>query len=135
MGRALLASTYAVWGLVLSAGFIPSLLYCVCLLVKNRTGYLFAQRGWMRETALAIAMALAWVGAVSSYGIGATLVGAYGTLLGYMLFIASSILFANAFGLMSGEWKGTSPRTRKLLIAAVGFILAAVIVLNFGGLF
>jgi type II secretory pathway component PulM len=36
---------------------------------------------------------------------------------------------------MAGEWKGTSTRTRRLLIAAVAFILIAVIVLNLGGLF
>jgi type II secretory pathway component PulM len=52
-----------------------------------------------------------------------------------MLFVATSILLANAFGLMTGEWKGTSRRTRKLLFAAVAFILIAIIVLNLGGLF
>jgi type II secretory pathway component PulM len=62
-------------------------------------------------------------------------VGAFGTSIGYMLFVATSILLANAFGLMTGEWKGTSPRTRKLLFAAVAFILIAIVVLNLGGLF
>jgi hypothetical protein len=52
-----------------------------------------------------------------------------------MLFVAASILFANAFGLMAGEWKGASVRTRRFLFVAVAFILVAVIVLNLGGLF
>ena len=84
---------------------------------------------------LAIIMALVWATAVLSYGFGATLVGSAGTSVGYMLFTSSSVLFGTAFGLMTGEWKGTSPRTRRLLIAAVAFILASVIVLNLGGLF
>ena len=134
-GAGPLTSTYAVWGLVLGAGFIPNLVYCVYLLVKNRTANLFARSGWTREAVLAVAMALTWVTAVLSYGIGATLVGAAGTSTGYMLFVAASILFANAFGLMAGEWKGASVRTRRFLFAAVAFILVAVIVLNLGGLF
>jgi L-rhamnose-H+ transport protein len=134
-GAGPLASTYAAWSLVLGAGFIPNLAYCVYLLVKNRTASLFARSGWTREAGLAIAMALIWVTAVLSYGIGATLVGADGTSLGYMVFVASTILFANAFGLMTGEWKGVSVRTKKLLVAAVAFILIAVVVVNLGGLF
>ena len=134
-GAGPLTSTYAVWGLVLGAGFLPNLVYCVYLLVKNRTANLFARSGWTREAVLAVAMALMWVTAVLSYGIGATLVGADGTSVGYMLFLAASILFANAFGLMAGEWKGASVRTKRLLFAAVAFILIAVIVVNLGGLF
>jgi L-rhamnose-H+ transport protein len=134
-GAGPLTSTYAVWSLVLGAGFIPNLVYCLYLLVKNRTANLFAHRGWPREAILAVAMALLWVTAVLSYGIGATLVGAEGTSMGYMLFTAASILFANAFGLMAGEWKGASTRTKRFLVAALAFILIAVIVLNLGGLF
>jgi L-rhamnose-H+ transport protein len=134
-GAGPLSATYAVWGLVLGAGFIPNLVYCAYLLVRNRTASLFARRGWTRDAILAIAMALAWVTAILGYGIGATLVGASGTSTGYMLFVAASILFATAFGLITGEWKGASARTRRLLFAAVAFILVAVIVLNLGGLF
>ncbi|MGA3164925.1 MAG: L-rhamnose/proton symporter RhaT [Terriglobia bacterium] len=134
-GAGPLTSTYAVWGLVLGTGFIPNLVYCIYLLARNRTANLFGQSGWPREAALAIVMAMTWVTAILSYGIGATLVGSYGTSIGFMLFIASSILFANVAGLMTGEWKGTSARTRRFLIAAVAFILVAVMVLNLGGLF
>ncbi len=119
---------------MLGAGSIPNLVYCVYLLVKNRTMNLFAQSGWPREAVFALAMAFAWVTAVLSYGIGATFIGSYGTSIGYMLFTAGSILFANAFGWLTGEWKGTSTPTRRLLLAAIAFILLAVIVLNLGGL-
>jgi L-rhamnose-H+ transport protein len=134
-GAGAMASTYPVWGLVLGAGFIPNLVYCLYLLARNRTGNLFVRSGWPREAVLGVAMALLWVTAVLGYGIGATLVGAAGTSTGYMLFVAASILFANAFGLMAGEWKGASARTTRSLVAALAFILIAVIVLNLGGLF
>ena len=134
-GAGRLASTYAVWTLVLGAGFIPNLAYCVYLLVRNRSARLYVQSGWPREALLALTMAFTWIGAVLIYGIGATMVGAFGTSIGYMLFVATSILLANALGLLTGEWKGTGSRTRKFLIAAVAFILIAIVVLNLGGLF
>jgi L-rhamnose-H+ transport protein len=135
LGAGPLTSTYAVWSIVLGAGFIPNLAYCVYLVIQNRSLRFFKASGWQREALLSTTMALTWIGAVVIYGIGATLVGVYGTSIGYMLFVATSILLANAFGLMTGEWKGTSARTRNFLIAAVAFILTAIVILNLGGLF
>jgi uncharacterized membrane protein YgaE (UPF0421/DUF939 family) len=45
------------------------------------------------------------------------------------------ILSSNFLGILTGEWKGTSPGTRRVLTAAVVVILISVLVLNLGGLF
>jgi hypothetical protein len=92
-------------------------------------------RSAAKESTLAIAMALLWVGGVFGYGMGATMVGKYGTSLGFTLFMATSILSSNALGLLAGEWHGTSAPTRRRLAVGVVMVLAAVIVLNLGGLF
>jgi hypothetical protein len=34
-----------------------------------------------------------------------------------------------------GEWKGTSPQTRRILAVAMAMVLISVIILNLGGLF
>ena len=128
-------STYASWALVLGAGFIPNLIYCFLLLFRNATWPRFLKPGWARDALLAIAMALLWLSGMVGYGIGATLVGRYGTSLGYTLFITAMILSSNLLGILAGEWKATSRRTRSLLTAAVAVILVAVLVLNLGGLF
>jgi hypothetical protein len=80
-------------------------------------------------------MGLLWLGGIVSYGIGATLVGRYGTSVGFALFSASIILSANVGGILAGEWKSTSARTRLLLGVGMAAILAAIVVLNLGGLF
>jgi L-rhamnose-H+ transport protein len=135
MGAKPLTATYASWALVLGAGFIPNLLYCSRLLFRNHTWSLYFQPGWVKEAGLAIAMALLWLSGMVGYGIGATLVGSYGTSLGYALFVAAMILSSNLLGILSGEWKGTSQRTRGVLAEAVAVILLSVLVLNLGGLF
>lgn len=134
-GASQVTSTYAVWALVLGSGFIPNLLYCLYLLSRNRGWSLFGQAGWVREILLGVAMALLWLGGMVGYGIGATLVGTYGTSLGYALLIAAMILSSNLLGLLTGEWKSTSLRTRRLLAVGVAVVLASVVVLNLGGLF
>ena len=135
LGALPVTSTYASWALVLGAGFIPNLLYCLLLLFRNGTWPVFPKPGWPRETALGIAMGLLWLSGMVGYGIGATLVGKYGTSLGYTLFVTAMILSSNFLGIVTGEWKSTSARTRGVLTAAVVVILVSVIVLNLGGLY
>jgi len=135
LGAVKVTATYASWALVLGAGFIPNLLYCFLLLFRNGTWPLFLMPSWARETGLAIAMGLLWLSGMIGYGIGATLVGRYGTSLGYALFTTSIILSSNFLGILTGEWKATSAGTRRVLAAAVVVILISVLVLNLGGLY
>jgi hypothetical protein len=116
--------------LILSGAFLPNILYPSYLLVRRRTWPSFGQGNWPKELALGVTMAFLWLGAIVSYGIGATLVGKYGTSVGFMLYIAASILTSSAIGVVTGEWKGSSDRTWKLLAAGVAMILASVAILN-----
>ncbi len=135
MGAKPTTSTYASWALVLGAGFVPNCLYCVWLLIRNKTWTLFVRAGSAKEMGLATAMGLLWLSGMVGYGIGATLVGNYGTSLGFALFTTAMILASNLLGIFSGEWKATSNRTRSVLAGAVAAILVSVVVLNLGGLF
>lgn len=135
LGANAVTATYSVWTLVLSAGFIPNLVYCSYLLSRNRTWTRFWSPGSSREAALGIAMAFLWLAGIVCYGIGATLVGKYGTSLGFALFMAVTILASNLLGIWMGEWKGISGRTMHQLALGVALVLVSVIVLNLGGLF
>jgi L-rhamnose-H+ transport protein len=135
LGARPLTAPYAVWALILTAGFVPNLLYCAHLLFRKNTWPLFAVGGWGREAMLGAAMALLWLSGIVGYGIGATLVGHYGTSIGFTLFIAAQILASNFLGILTGEWRGTSLRTRRNLASAVLVTLIAVFLLNLGRLF
>lgn len=126
---------YGVWSLVFGAGFFPNLVYCIYRLLRNRTFAAFSQKGWPKETLLAVSMALIWLSGLLLYGAGATLVGKYGTSVGFTLFLAMSVLSSTVLGVLSGEWKSTSRRTRGLLALGVTAMVLSVIVLNLGGLF
>ena len=128
-------ASYAVWPLVLTAGFLSNLLYCVYLLVREKSWRLFAAAGWPRDAALGITMALLWLSGIVFYGLGAGLIGKYGTSVGFALFVSAQILSSNTLGILAGEWRGATPPTRRLLVLGVGIIVLSVIVLSLGGLF
>ena len=126
---------YGVWSLVLGAGFFPNLFYCLYRLLRNRTFALFFQEYWLRETLLAVSVAVVWLSGLFLYGAGATLAGKYGTSVGFALFMAMSVLSSTVLGMVTGEWKSTSRRTRGLLALGVAALVLSVVVLNLGGLF
>jgi L-rhamnose-H+ transport protein len=128
------SSALAIWMPVLLAGFIPNLLYCSYLLFRNRTWSLYACKGWPKEAAMGAAMAVLWLGGVEGYGKGTTYFKGSGTSFGFAFLIASTVLASNLLGLFSGEWDGTSTRTRRLLNGAVATVLSAMVILGVGGM-
>lgn len=135
LGGNSVTSTYAVWALLFGASFIPNLGYCSFLLFRNHGWSLFLGKGRAKEMSFATGMALLSLGGFIGYGIGAMVVGKYGTSAGWALFVAATIIASSLAGLVIGEWKGTSHSTRRLLFAAVTVILASVLSLALGGLF
>jgi L-rhamnose-H+ transport protein len=83
---------------------------------------------------LSTAMGVLWLGGILLYGIGASLMGTYGTSVGFVLMVASVVIAANVAGVLSGEWTSVSSRTRRLLAAGLASILLSVVVLSFGHL-
>lgn len=135
LGANSVTSTYPVWVLVLGAGFVPNFIYCVHLLRRHDTGRLFFRSGWLRDMFLAVAMAFIWLAGIVGYGAGASLVGKYGTSLGFALLNATQVLTASALGVFAGEWENTSAATRRVLAEGTTLIVASGVVLNLGGLF
>jgi L-rhamnose-H+ transport protein len=66
------------------------------------------------------------------YGMGAYFLGSLGTTVGWAINIASSLLVANAFGFLTGEWKGASKSSIKTLYLALATLGVAMIILGYG---
>lgn len=127
-------STYAVWTPLFVASFIPNLIYTSYLLTQNRTWPLFFVRATGKESVLSVSIAVLYMTAFVGYGIGATAMGSSGTSVGWVLFVAATVLVSTVAGLWMGEWQNTSPRTRTFLFLAVTMVVAAVTALEVGGL-
>jgi L-rhamnose-H+ transport protein len=135
LGARPMFATWAVWLLVLVAGFIPNLIYCGYLLFRNRTWNAYGASTSPQAALMGIAMAILWLGGVFGYGVGSTFFGGWGTSFGFAFLIAATVLVSNLLGLIAGEWQGTTPRTRRLLMSAVICVILAMVVLSLGGMF
>jgi L-rhamnose-H+ transport protein len=53
--------------------------------------------------------------------------------VGWAVLMASAILFSTLLGIFMGEWKGTSARTRLLLVVGLAALLGSSVIVGYSG--
>lgn len=129
-GLSQFASTNLIWIIMLLAGSVANLGFCLYLLVKNRSMGKFTQPGSLRLYSLALVMGLLWGGSIFVYGAAAPRLGSLGTSIGWPLSLATGLLIANAIGLLLGEWRQAPRRARSWMFCGIGVLLLAIVVLS-----
>ncbi len=119
---------HSIWVITLGAGFIPYLIYCVYLMVKNKTFiyYKNSETNWL----YAGLMAILWFLCIIFYGIGSEKLGTEGASLGWLLLMAVTVIAGNIWGFLTNEWKGTSLRARKLMITGIIFLVGNILIIG-----
>jgi L-rhamnose-H+ transport protein len=128
-GASSLSATNAVWLPLMVAGAIPNLAYCFYLVRKNASGGKFSSGGtshWLS----AMIMAGFWFGSTLLYGFSATLLGTWGPVLAWPLFMSLIVVTASLLGVLTGEWKGSGRRPLAIQWTGVLVLILAVIVLT-----
>ena len=123
----------ATWTVILLPVFLCNFIYSLYLLRKNQTAHLFREPGTAGYWGLAILMGALWMGGMASYAAGALSLGKLGTSMGWILFTSSMIIVSSVCGAITGEWKGSSLRTVSIMVAGVGILLLAVVVVGMAG--
>jgi len=119
----------AVWVLFFGMGFVVNGLYCLWQMQRRAQLTQLFRHATPRNAALIFSMAAMWIGSFYVYGIGTSLLGPTGTILAWPLFICTSILIGNFWGIRAGEWTSSSPSARRMLRAGMGILLLSVIVI------
>jgi L-rhamnose-H+ transport protein len=120
----------AVWMPLMIAGGVPNLLYCVYLLRKNRTHTRFSGSVTLYYWVLAAMMAFCWFGSTVMYGVSSSLLGDWGPILAWPLFMSLIVITASLHGIFTGEWKEAGPRPLRIQLTGVAVLILAVIVLS-----
>jgi L-rhamnose-H+ transport protein len=68
-----------------------------------------------------------WIGSFYLYGIGSTMVGDYGLIIGWPLLITVSIVVGNLWGLYRGEWNGATKKSKNLLNLGLLILIASIV--------
>jgi L-rhamnose-H+ transport protein len=121
---------YAVWPIVLTAGFLPNLAYSLHLLRKNRTSRLF-KRGYS-DAALASGMGVLWMGSLACYGMSAARLGDLGTSVGWGIVQAIALITATLLGGMTQEWVGMGRITGRLQLSGIALLIIATFLMASG---
>jgi L-rhamnose-H+ transport protein len=117
----------AVWLPLLLAGAIPNVVYCAWLMKRNRSGsrYRVGHSHW----ALAAIMALFWFGSTLLYGLAASLLGTWGPILGWPLFMSLIVITATILGMFTGEWKDCGALPIRIHWTGVSVLVLAIFIL------
>jgi L-rhamnose-H+ transport protein len=110
---------------VLLGGFVINGGWCLFLNLKNKTAgdYMKSSSPLAANLFFAAMAGVLWCSQFICFKTGAPAMGKL-DYLGWSVLMASSILFSTVLGILLGEWKNTSGRTRALL--AIGLLLLVV---------
>ena len=118
----------AVWSIFFSMGFVVNISYCLFLMIKRNTLKDFLGPYTRRNFSLGMAMGACFICAVYIYSMGATCLGSWGEVPGWVLFMSVDIITGNLWGLFTGEWDSAPLLARKLLKRGMIIILFAIVV-------
>jgi L-rhamnose-H+ transport protein len=125
-----LCAPNAAWLPLMVAGGIPNVIYCLYLMRKNSTAPRFSSRGCSSHWILAALMAFFWFASTVLYGVGATLLGPLGAVLGWPFFMSLIVITATGWGVATGEWSHADRRPVRILWLAAGVLVMAIFVLG-----
>ncbi len=126
---------HAIWQLALVAGFIPYLVYCTFLLIRNNSFENYKLNISATNGAYACLMATLWFSCIVSYGIGSEKLGNYGASLGWLILMAVTVIIGNIWGVLTNEWKGSSSKARTLMITGIVFLVGNIFIISLPKLF
>ena len=121
-----------IWCWTMTCAFVVTLLYCACLMIKDRGWQRFLRRGTGFYWGLAILMGLLWSGSIAVYGIALSMLGPLAPSLGWPILMISTIITGNLCGITTGEWKGSGRKPLATMLLGLGVLVLAICVVGAG---
>jgi L-rhamnose-H+ transport protein len=119
---------------VLMGGFAVNFLWCLFLNFKNKTTGDYTKSGApiIGNIIFAGIAGAIWCSQFICFKTGEPKMGDMG-YVGWAVLMASAILFSSLLGIILGEWKGTSGRTRSLLTLGLILLVASSVIAGYSG--
>jgi len=120
--------------IVLLGGFTINFLWCLMLNLKNKTvgDYSKANTPLVGNIAFAGAAGAIWCSQFICFKTGEPAMGRM-AYVGWAVLMASAILFSSLLGILLGEWKQTSSRTKSLLAAGIALLVFSAVIAAYSG--
>lgn len=132
LGAGPLSASMGRWITVYWGGYFAILLGSCYTMMKKGTWKNYFAQGSARDFAMSVLLGCLHFLAQIPYGMGAYYLGPLGTTVGWAVNIAFSLLVANSFGFLTGEWKAAPKIATRTLYAGLSTLALAMIVLAKG---
>ncbi len=101
--------------------------------MKNGTTGDYTKRGvpLLSNHGLSALAGAVWCSQFIFFKVADTRIGAY-SFAGWTVLMSSAILFSSLLGIVLGEWKGVSRRTRRLLAAGLATLVVSLVIIGYG---
>lgn len=118
----------------LLGGFTVNFIWCLLLNAKNKTFGDYVKKGApiLPNIIFGAIAGIIWVCQFVAFKTGEPQMGSQ-SYVGWAVLMASTIMFSGALGLILGEWKGTSSKTRSLLWLGLAVLLVSAVVSGYSG--
>jgi L-rhamnose-H+ transport protein len=116
-----------------AGGFTTNFIWCVFLNIKKRTtkNYIDTRTPLVNNYIFSALAGITWYLQFMFYGMGDTKMGEY-KFASWTVLMALIIVFSNIWGLIFREWKGTSRRTHRIILAGILVLIASTLVVGLG---
>jgi L-rhamnose-H+ transport protein len=132
LGAGPLSASLGPWLPVNWGGFLAVLIGTGSTMIRKGSWrkYLAPRSG--RDFTWGVAMGMFHFGGQVPYGMGAYFLGRLGTTVGWVVFTSCTLMAANGFGFVMGEWKGAPRSSFKMLFLGLSTLVIAMVVLAYG---
>lgn len=133
-GSAELWQNTPVFIVILAGGFTTNFIWCLILNIRNRTAgdYVNSKGASLPLNYILSAMAgVTWYLQFMFYGMGTTQMGRY-DFSSWTIHMAFIIVFSNMWALLFREWRGTSNKTQRVVLAGIAILILSTLVVGCG---
>jgi L-rhamnose-H+ transport protein len=130
LGAHPLYASNAIWSLSVSMGALPSIVLAGRKITRARAWRGFAEGPALINAALCVFMGAMWITSIVLYGSSVRILGTYGVVIGWPIFMSATILGSTFWGWLIGEWKHASGIPVVLLLGGIAVQILAMVLLG-----
>ena len=128
------AASNAIWAIFFTGAYLVNTVYAFALMFKNKTIGRIVSHGSRGHWLWALFMGVAWPLGILLFGVGSDWLGKeHAAFVAFPVMLVTAIVFGNLAGALTGEWRGTSAKTRTTMVLGLMLLVAAFAVFGTAG--
>jgi L-rhamnose-H+ transport protein len=130
MGAAPLYASNAIWSLSVGTGALPSIFLGARKITRARAWSGFTEGRPLFNGSLCVFMGAMWIGGTVLYGSSVKILGTYGAVIGWPIYMSSMIIASTIWGWLQGEWKHVTGLPVVLMLGGIAVQILAMVLLG-----